>query len=45
MQEFETNIFVREGATFRGRLEHGNFIGIPKDRNFVGKFSFEPFGT
>jgi hypothetical protein len=29
----------------RGRLEHENFIGILKDRIFVGNFSFVPFGT
>jgi hypothetical protein len=31
--------------SIRARLEHGNFTGIPQDRNFGGKFSFDPFGT
>jgi hypothetical protein len=29
----------------RGSLEHGNFVGIPKDRICVGNFSFVQFGT
>jgi hypothetical protein len=32
-------------VTLRDRLEHRNSVGIPKDRNFIGKNSFVPFGT
>jgi hypothetical protein len=31
--------------TIKGSLEHGNFVEISKDRNFVEKSSFVPFET